>query len=210
MFIGFITASSLAQTMPATAGATGATTTPANAAAGGLGPDEMKAIDDLRTGLVDALNRRDWDKVMTYLDNDIVVTWTNAEVSHGPAEVRAYCERMMSGPNAIVASASAAPVIEGRKLYGDNVLISYGTLGDKFKLNDGTEFTLNSRFSSLLVKENGAWHLKGFHASADVFDNPVQTIVVKKTAMWSGIIGGLIGLILGIIGSMFFRRKKAV
>ena len=169
----------------------------------------LQEIGDLRNGLTAALNKGDIDQALTYLDPDIVVTWDNAEVSHGPAGVKAYFDKMMSGPDKRVESIKVNPVVEGRRFYGSNVLISYGTLGDEFKLTDGTEFTLNSRFSSLLVNKDGKWLMKGFHASANVFDNPVQSIVVKKVALWTGVIAAVSGLAIGFVTAKLLGRRPA-
>jgi hypothetical protein len=114
---------------------------------------------------------------------------------------------MMSGPNKQVNSLHIDPKIDGRKLYGPNVLISFGALNDEFNLTDGSKFNMNSRFSSLLVKENGKWLIKGFHASGNLFDNPVLWIGVKKTAIWTGGIAGVIGLVLGMIVMAALRRR---
>jgi len=195
-----------AQTAPAMAA-----TTPAVASApDATDPEVLKQIAEIRNGMVDALNKKDFDKVLTYLDKDIVVTWANAEVSHGPAEVKAYCDKMMNGPEKIVESMHANPVVEGRKLYGPDVLISYGSLGDEFTLTDGRKFALNSRFSSLLVRENGVWKLKGFHASANVFDNPILGIAAKKVGLWAGVGCGVLGLLVGfVLAKVTGRKAKA-
>jgi ketosteroid isomerase-like protein len=159
----------------------------------------MEEIAAIRNGILDAMNKGDLDRVLTFLHPEIVVTWANGEVSHGPAGVRAYYDKMMKGPDRRVESLSLTPTIEGRKMYGPNVLISYGNLGDHFKLTDGTEFNMNSRFSSLLVKEDGKWLMKGFHASGNIFDNPVMWIAVKKVGTWVGIGAGVAGAIVGFI-----------
>lgn len=127
-------AGSLGQTTPTPLATAAAATADASDAA------VLKEIGELRSGLVDALNKRDFDKVLTYLDKDIIVTWANAEVSHGPAEVKAYCDKMMSGPDKIVEAINVSPVVEGRKQYGPDVMISYGALGDEFTLTDGRKF----------------------------------------------------------------------
>ena len=181
------------------------TTTPATATE----DIPLNEIADIRDGMVEALNRGDTDGVLKFLHPDIVVTWANGEVSHGPAGVKAYCDRMLKGANRIVESIHANPKVEGRQLYGPNVLISYGSLGDEFKLTDGKQFTLNSRFSSLLVKENGKWLLKGFHASANVFDNPVMGIAMKQAAIWAGGLAGVAGLAMGFLLGRIGRRRKA-
>jgi hypothetical protein len=181
------------------------------AAANNASDVPMEEIAALRNGILDAMNKGDLDKMMTYLHPDIVVTWANAEVSHGPAEVRAYYEKMMTGPNKRVESLSATPTIEGRKMYGPDALISYGTLGDKYKLTDGSDFVMNARFSSLLVKDNGRWLIKGFHSSGNIFDNPVMWIAVKRTATWVGIGAGAAGAIVGfILAKALGARRRAV
>jgi len=175
------------------------------------GPDDpvLKEIADVRNGIIDAFNKRDIDRVLSYLHPDIVVTWADAEVSHGPAEVKKYYEKMITSPNHIVESLQLAPVVDGRSLYGPNVAISYGHLNDEFKLTDGTEFKMDSRFSSLLVKENGKWLMKGFHASGNLFDNPVQKIILKKMALWTAMISIAIGLLFGYLGARLMARRKA-
>ncbi len=176
------------------------------------GPEDpaLKEIADVRNGIIDAFNKRDIDRVLSYLHPDIVVTWADAEVSHGPAEVKKYYEKMITSPNHIVESLQLAPVVDGRSLYGPNVAISYGHLNDEFKLTDGTEFKMDSRFSSLLVKENGKWLMKGFHASGNLFDNPVQKIILKKMALWTAMISIAIGLLLGYLGARLMARRRAV
>ena len=207
-FLGVASFSLSAQPVPAQTAAAATMAAAATQSVSG-DPDEatLKEIKEIRDGMVDAHNRNDMEKELTYLHPKIVVTWANGEVSHGPKEVKAYCDRMLSGPSKIVESLTAKPEIEGRKLYGPNVLISYGNLHDTFKLTDGKEFTLNSRFSSLLVKENGKWLLKGFHASANVFDNEIQSIIVKKVAMWTGIGAGVGGLLIGFIAGKVTGKK---
>lgn len=188
---------------PTSAAPTGAGGAPAT------GRDEapLEEIAAVRNGILEAMNKGDLDGVMRFLHPEIVVTWANAEVSHGPAGVRAYYDKMMTGSNRIVASLKINPTIEGRKMYGPNTLISYGSLGDEYKLTDGSDFTMNARFSSLMVKEDGRWLIKGFHSSGNLFDNPVMWIAVKRTAMWVGIIAGAAGALVGFILARLMKSR---
>ena len=173
-----------------------ATAPSANAAA--TAPDEksLQEINDLRAGLVDAFNKKDVDKMVSYLHPDIVVTWQNAEVSKGRDAVKAFYTRMMVGDNRVCDSVTAAPVVEGRQLLGDTS-ISYGHMNDTFKLTNGMEFHPDSRFSAWLVRENGQWLVRGFHLSGNLFDNDIQKIYVRKTATWAALAAGVGGLIIG-------------
>jgi uncharacterized protein (TIGR02246 family) len=189
------------------------TTATAPAASSGiLDPNDptMLEIKAMRDGLVDAFNKGDMEKVLTYVHPDVTVTWANAEVSHGHKGVREYHDKMMKGPEKRVDWVKINPKVEGRKMYGADALISFGSLDDVYHLTDGSEFNMQSRFSSLLVRENGKWLIKGFHASGNLFDNPVQNIVVKKVSLWVGIIAGVVGLLLGMGLMAMMKRKRAV
>ncbi len=170
----------------------------------------LQEIATLREGLVDAFNKKDIDNLLTYLSPDVVVTWQNGEVSKGPAEVKAFYNRMMVGDGAVVDSVSAAPVVEGRALNGDTS-ISYGRMNDTFKLKDGMEFHLDSRFSAWLVRDNGHWLVRGFHVSANVFDNEIQKTYVRKASLWTGIGAGIGGLVVGwVVARLAGRRRGAM
>jgi ketosteroid isomerase-like protein len=160
----------------------------------------------LRKNLVEAINGNHLDQLLDLLDEDVVVTFMNAEVGRKPAGVKAYYERMMNGPNKIVQSITIDPTVdELTHLYG-NTGVAFGSSKDHFKLTDGRDFVSETRWTGTLVKKDGKWKVASFHASANAFDNPILWIAVKKTAMWAGIAAGLVGLVLGwAIG----RRRTA-
>jgi len=166
-------------------------------------PDDLKQIDELRHGLADAFNRRDIDAMLRYLDPNVVVVWQNGEINQGPEAVRQYYNRMMV--QGVVKSVTFDPVVQDRACHG-NACVSVGTLQDTFTLNDGRVLPLNSRWTATVIKsDSGTWKIAAFHASANVFDNPVMHIAAHKVGMYSGGAGLLAGLILGAI---FFRRSK--
>src|SRR4051812_6066322 len=76
---------------------------------------ENPAHEELRTlykELVAAFNQGDYERVFTYLDEDVMVTWQNAEVSRKPAGVRAYFDKMMKGPPKRVESITINPEVD--------------------------------------------------------------------------------------------------
>lgn len=173
-------------------------------------PDPLKAINQLRTELVEAFNKGDVDRLLLHLDPDVVVTWQNGEVCRGPAAVKAYYEKMMSGPNKIVAKLSADPKVEGRHIYGDWA-VSWGNLNDEYELSDGTKFKLNSHFTSTIARRGEAWKVTSFHASVNAFDNPILSLAEKKAGTYAGAGGGVVGLIVGlVIGMLVWKKKKVV
>jgi ketosteroid isomerase-like protein len=162
----------------------------------------------IRDDLIKAVNTSDRDLLLKHLHPNITVTWMNGEVSRGPDEVKAYYDRMMSGPSKIVESVTIKP--EATRLsdiYGDTAY-SHGKSDDHFKLTSGLEFDVQNRWSAVLVKQDGKWKVVGFHASANLFDNPLLN-AAKKTAMWAAIIAGVVGLGVGFLGARLLGGKPA-
>jgi ketosteroid isomerase-like protein len=162
----------------------------------------------LRKGLTEAVNHQDLDALLSHLDKDVVVTWQNGEVSVKPEGVRAYYDRMMKGPNRIVESVSVDPTVdELTHLYGDTG-VAYGSSKDHFKLTDGKDFDMLTRWSATLVKKDGKWLVANFHASTNMFDNPLLYIAIRRTAYWVGGIAVLVGLALGFILARLLRKSS--
>lgn len=159
----------------------------------------------MRDGLIDAMNKGDIDRELSYMHPNVVVTWHNAEVSRGRDGVRAYLTRMLSEPNKVVTSYSATVnVDELTILYGGTTGISFGSAVEHFKLNDGQMLDLPARWSATLVKDGDKWLIASLHASDNLFDNPLLTIA-KRTAYWAGGVALVLGLLLGFV---LGRRRK--
>jgi ketosteroid isomerase-like protein len=166
--------------------------------------NELRA---LRDGLIDAMNKGDIERELTYLHPNVVVTWHNAEVSRGRDGVRTYLNRMLSGPNKMVAGYSAdVNVDELTILYGGDTGISFGSAIEHFKLANGSSLDLPARWSATLVKEGDKWMIASLHASDNLFDNPLLTMT-KKMAYWAGGIALLVGLAVGFF--LGRSRKRA-
>jgi ketosteroid isomerase-like protein len=170
--------------------------------------DPTAAIAALRGELVDSFNKGDVDRLLSHLDPDVVATWQNGEVCRGPEAVRAYYNKMMVGPDRVVAKLSANPVVDDRHVYGDWA-VSWGNLHDAYELKDGSRFTFDSRFTATIARRGAEWKVTSFHASINAFDNPVLKIVAKKSGTWAGVAAGLLGLVAGVGLGLLVRRRKA-
>jgi ketosteroid isomerase-like protein len=168
--------------------------------------DASQAIGVLREGLIDSFGKQDIDGLLTYVAPDVVVTWQNGEVCHGPAEVKAYYERMMKGKEPIVAKITADPKVDGRQIYSDWAL-SFGHMNDHFLLTDGSDLPLNSRFTAAISRQGDRWLITAFHLSANLFDNPVLGYAAKKGATYGAIAGAVGGLVIGVLTTALWARR---
>jgi ketosteroid isomerase-like protein len=163
----------------------------------------------LRDDMVDAVAKRDISRLLSHLHPNVVVTWQNAEVSRGHDGVRAYLDRMLSGDTRIVNTFTTQPTVDELTiLYGGDAGIAFGSSADHFELRNGPTFDLASRWTATLVKDEGAWKVAAFHASTNLFDNPV-TQTARRWLIWTGIGALVAGLVIGAIVARLMRGKRA-
>lgn len=158
----------------------------------------------LRDGLLDAVNKNDIELQLTYLHPNVVSIAPNGEVSRGREGVRAYWAKMMTGPQRVVDSFHAeVNVDELTILYGGDTGISFGTAQQHYKLANGLNLDVGTRWSATLVRDGDRWLVASFHASANLFDNPLLTMA-KRTAYWAG--GA--SLVVGLVGGLLLGRRR--
>src|SRR5262245_2006640 len=161
----------------------------------------------LRDELQDAFNKEDLDRLLRHVHPNAVLTWQDGQVSRGHEGVRKYYDRMMTGPDRVVDRVTArAEVDELTILHGDSNGLAFGSLAQDFRLTDGTELHLDSRWTAHVVRDGDRWLLSGFHVSANLFDNAVLSTAIRRTAFWVG--GGALlgGILLGVLWTWVYRR----
>jgi hypothetical protein len=179
-------------------------------------PQEDAAHLELRALLKEVIatyNAGDLDKLTSYLDDDVVITWQSSRVNKNPQEMRAYFEELTKGPNHIVEVATINPEPDAPSiLYNDNqTAVAYGHSKDHYELTNGKKFDQDTRWSATLVKKNGSWKIVNAHISANEFDNPILDIAVQRTTLWAGGIGAAVGFLIGaaVLWLVSRRRPKA-
>lgn len=169
--------------------------------------DELRA---LRDDMVAAINSQDLNRLLNHLAPNVVVTFQNAEVARGRDGVRAYYDKMTKGPGALVQTYDTAVTVDELTiLYGDDTGVAFGTSRDHFKLSSGAELTVDGRWTATLVRGEGRWMVASFHASANMFDNPIL-YKMKTTAYITALFGFVMGVIIGAgVASLLKRRRPA-
>ena len=166
----------------------------------------------LRDSLMDAYEKRDIDELLKHIHEKAVITWQNGERNRGPEELREFYRKMMSGEDRIVADVKSKLTINDLSvLYGGDTAVSYGELDDEFKLTNGSQFKLHSRWTATAVREGGQWVISSFHISSNLFDNPILD-AAKGLVMTVGAVAGGTGLLLGMVlvaVTARIRKRKA-
>ena len=169
--------------------------------------DELRA---LRDGALKAYENKDIEQLLTYLHPNVAVTVQNAEILRGHQGVREFHERMSVGDDSeVISTRSSFNVDELSMLYGDDTAVAVGSMNDEFVLRRGLEFSLESRWTATMVKEDGKWLVTAFHVSTNMFDNGVSRLLIWWRSDWVGLIAAAIGALGGVLIAAKFRHKLA-
>src|SRR5215475_6407727 len=153
-----------------------------------------------------AINAQSVERMIAEMDDNVTVIWLNAEVSRGKDEVRAYYGRMVRHEKAILNKyLTRATIGAPAKFYGD-VAIAEGSTADEFYPIARGFFTLDSRWSTTVVKNAaGEWKIVLLHLSSNVFNNPLLDEV--KADIVKGAVGGFIAGLMLMFVVMRLRRR---
>jgi hypothetical protein len=123
--------------------------------------------------------------------------------------VREYYDRMMRGERRIVErySLDDVEVAELTFLFGDDAGVAYGTANSHFVLTDGSDMSIEGPWTATVVKHEDKWLVSAFHASTNMFDNPVLHMATGWIAK-AAAIAGVLGLILGAVFVSFSKRVR--
>jgi len=151
------------------------------------------------------INAQDVERMVAQMAPDTTVTWLNGEVSRGHDEIRAYYQRMVSGPERILEKyTTVAKIGEHARFFGD-VAVADGTMVDTFIPVARKPFELKSNWTSTSAKINGEWKIVSMHLSSNVFTNNLMD-EAKSAVKMAAIGGALGGLILS--GLVFWWRAR--
>lgn len=168
--------------------------------------DELRR---LRDEVLAGIERGDFEAIAPHLHPNVVFTPMNGEVCRGPQEIRAYFDKMLKGEKPVVKSVRFDLEVDRlTDLYGDTGL-AFGSSNDHYTLTNGMEFPVGTRWTCALARENGRWLITAFHASANVFDNPILERSRQGAMLKGGGIGLVAGLALGVlVASILARRRR--
>ena len=176
-----------------------------------LGPDASRdatvaELDVFRHELFAAFNRGDYESMLEqYCHPDLITTWQDGTSGQGYDAVLAEFDKLSK----FIDKMTVDPDTDMRLIYnGGQMVIASGNMADHYALARGMEVDLHSRWTATLVKENGKWLLVSFSASTNAFKNEVISLYLTNTKYLSGAVSAVVGLVVGIGGTLFRIRRK--
>ncbi|MHB0960331.1 MAG: YybH family protein [Pirellulaceae bacterium] len=175
----------------------------------GAANDEEATHNELRAmreALTKAVVEGDTDAQINHVHENVVVTWQNGQVVRRVDGLKKFLEEMSAGKQRVFQGYKVPPAVdEPTILYGGDTGVAFGSSTPHYKYL-GMEFDLENRWTATLVKTDGTWKIAAYHVSANIFDNAVVNMA-KRAAYWAG--GGclLIGLVLGCILTVLWKKR---
>ncbi len=169
--------------------------------------DAMVAeLDAFRSELFAAFNRGEYEAMLhQYCHPDLITTWQDGTSGQGYDAVLEEFDKLSK----FIDKMTVNPDTDMRLVYNDGqMVIASGNMADHYTLARGMEVDLHSRWTATLVKENGKWLLVSFSASTNAFKNEVISLYLANTKYLSGAVAGVVGLLVGIGGTLFRIRRK--
>ena len=169
--------------------------------------EDRKQLLHLMAEVEAGINEQNIERMLAQMEDSATVTWLNAEVSRGKADIKAYYQRMVGGEGAILKRyLTKAKLGAPAKFYGD-IAVADGTTADEFFPWKRGVFKFNSNWSGTMVKVEGQWKLASLHLSTNVFNNPL--LDEYKEMLWYIGLGAFgAGLILMFLIMHFARRGR--
>ena len=168
--------------------------------------EDHAALIALRETFTEAINQRDFEAMKPLVTDDLTFISISNEKVSGIDGLSEYWANLFEGENSILKRITVAPSADAlTEFFGDSIGVAQGTSNDKFEFRKVGPRELTSRWTALVVKDQGQWKVARVHMSANVLDNPVldasNTVGNLKLAA-----GAFVGFVLG---ALLMRRRRS-
>jgi hypothetical protein len=167
----------------------------------------------LLQGIEAAINTEKYGDLKQYFDDKLKITTINQNVISTPDGIDAYFKEWFGKGGYLKKLDIKLNPDALTDLYGDPANPSwglvYGSGTENYQLVDGRNLAMKTRWTATVVKEaDGKWRILALHIGTNFYDNPIFAAVKDSTKYYA--VGGLVlGLLLGVLGMVFLRRKKS-
>lgn len=166
------------------------------------------ALREMRDQMARALQARDIDKLSTFLARDFIVTTVDQTPIRKVSDVKPYFDRMFNGPDALLTGIEVQPEADIlTRFFGETSGYCYGKSTDTYHLKSGGTTTMTSRWTAIVVKEDGAWKVAAIHFGTNFLDNPVldRAVAASRNFGFGGLLGGLV---FGGAAAWFLHKRR--
>ncbi len=164
--------------------------------------DDRKILLDMLATIEQGLSNSNLDNILPLLDNEVVVTFINSEVTVGPQQTQQYFNKVVGGVNPLLQSYSTKAAVTAPAIFYGDTAVAHGTTQDRYEMMNGSTINVDTNWTTTLVKKNQEWKVVALHFSANLFDNPFTAKAQSLNWLFAGISAVLTFLVVLIVSRL--------
>ncbi len=163
----------------------------------------------LLNGIETAINTEKYSDLKPYFHENLRVTTVNQNTISSHSEIETYFQDWFGKGGYLKSLQMTLKPDALTKLYNDNTMgIVRGSGIEKYKLSDGRDLDLETRWTATLIKDtDGKWRILALHLGTNFYDNAIYH-ESRRFLIKAGGISTIIGLFIGFIVGRLLRRRR--
>jgi len=168
--------------------------------------NELRA---LLKGIETAVNTEKYSDLAQYFHKNLRVTTVNQNTITSYPEIEAYFKEWFGEGGYLVSLQMTLKPDELTEFYNNKTMgIVRGSGIEKYKLTDGRDLDLNTRWTATVIKDTDTkWRIISLHLGTNFYDNAIYH-ETRNYLIKMGIGGSLLALILGFLIGFYVRARK--
>ncbi len=149
------------------------------------------ALRALMSDVKASIDSRDTDALAACLARQFVFTAVNQTVLTNAASIAEFYTKMLTGEKSLVKTMTLHPSADIlTRFIDDNTGYCYGRSDDVYTLRrTGRTVVMPSRWTAVVVKEDGKWKIAAVHTGVNFLDNPV--LDARGLSLWRKMLLGI-------------------
>ncbi len=163
----------------------------------------------LLKGIENAVNTEKYSDLAQYFYKDLRVTTVNQNTISSHPEIAAYFKEWFGEGGYLVSLKMSLKPDALTELYNNKTMgIVRGSGIEKYKLTDGRDLDLNTRWTATVIKDTDTkWRIVALHLGTNFYDNAIYN-ETRSYLIKMGIIGSLLALIFGFLIGFYLRARR--
>jgi len=166
-------------------------------------------LRQLVRGIETAVNTEKYGDLKRYFHKNLRVTTVNQNTITSYQGIEKYFDEWFGEGGYLISLKMTLTPDALTELYNDKTVgIVRGNGVEKYKLRDGRDLDLKTRWTATVIKDtDGKWRILALHLGTNFYDNAIYHEMSAQLKKW-GIIGTILALLFGVGLGYFIRSRK--